>query len=267
MQERRVGDMGGADTVAVGDGGEPLDRRAEQAPERLRFRLAKLRKLRRHMSDGAVVLTQLLAAAGRRDPRGRGVPIGRERLGERVDALGRRQGLDHHPVAPFQVRHLLASEFGDGLLAVGPGEEAKRAAREIVVRVLERVPARIGNGEKLGRASPATVTVSPGLLHLDHAVAEQAIEMPPNRGWGETQPAAEREGGDGTVFEYEPGNPGPRAPFTGCANPGGRPPGTPERCTCQLVAIGGSAHRAAGHTRRLNALFVLPHVFHNISVA
>ena len=58
------GDVRGADAVAVRDRSEPLHRRAEQPAERLGFRLAQLRELGRHVRDRAVMLAQLLAAAG-----------------------------------------------------------------------------------------------------------------------------------------------------------------------------------------------------------
>ena len=53
-------DVGGADAVAVGDGGQSLDMRAEQAGEDLGLGLAQLRELLGDVRDRAVVLAQLL---------------------------------------------------------------------------------------------------------------------------------------------------------------------------------------------------------------
>src|SRR5204863_1213573 len=84
-----AGNVRGADAVAVRDRSEPLHRRAEQPAERLGFRLAELRELGRHVRDRAVVLAELLAAAAvpycGRGARGRGVAVGGQRLGQRLD--------------------------------------------------------------------------------------------------------------------------------------------------------------------------------------
>ena len=70
-------DAGGADAVAVGDGGQPLDVGAEHPAEGLGLGLAQLRELVGDVGDRAVVLAQLLAPCrstrelrtGRRSPR------------------------------------------------------------------------------------------------------------------------------------------------------------------------------------------------------
>ena len=58
--------MGGAHAVAVGDGRQPLDMRADQAGDHLGLRLAQLRELGGDVGHRAVVLAQL-AAGGDRD--------------------------------------------------------------------------------------------------------------------------------------------------------------------------------------------------------
>ena len=62
----RVRDAGGADAVAVGDGGQALDVAAEDAADRLGLGLAQLRELVGDVGDRAVLLAQLLAAAAAR---------------------------------------------------------------------------------------------------------------------------------------------------------------------------------------------------------
>ena len=53
-------DAGGADPVAVGDGGQPLDVAAEDPADRLGLGLAQLRELVGDVGDRAVLLAQLL---------------------------------------------------------------------------------------------------------------------------------------------------------------------------------------------------------------
>ena len=61
-----VGDAGGADAVAVGDGGQPLHVAAEHPADRLGLGLAQLGELVGHVRDRAVLLAELLAALGDR---------------------------------------------------------------------------------------------------------------------------------------------------------------------------------------------------------
>ena len=56
-----VRDAGGADAVAVGDGGQALDVAAEDLADRLGLGLAQLRELVGDVGDRAVLLAQLLA--------------------------------------------------------------------------------------------------------------------------------------------------------------------------------------------------------------
>jgi hypothetical protein len=56
-----VRDAGGADTVAVGDGGEPLDVATEDPADRLGLGLAQLGELVGDVGDRTVLLAQLLA--------------------------------------------------------------------------------------------------------------------------------------------------------------------------------------------------------------
>ena len=57
-----VRDAGGADAVAVGDGGQPLHVAAEDLADRLGLGLAQLGELVGDVGDRAVLLAQLLGA-------------------------------------------------------------------------------------------------------------------------------------------------------------------------------------------------------------
>ena len=69
--------MGRTYAVAVRDGGEPLDVRAQEPDEHLCLGLAQLREICCDVRDRAVVLADLDTGAGLL--RGRGVAVGRER--------------------------------------------------------------------------------------------------------------------------------------------------------------------------------------------
>src|SRR6266702_1936278 len=161
-----AGDVRGADAVAVRDRSEPLHRRAEQPAERLGLGLAQLRELGRHVRDRAVVLAQLLAALSLDPPadrgrraRGRGVAVGGQRLGQCLDPAGQVSPGHRGRVSALQVRYLPAGELGDRVRARRLGQEAQRAAGQVVVGVLERAAARVGDDEDLGRAAAAPVPV------------------------------------------------------------------------------------------------------------
>src|SRR5205809_1245780 len=122
-----AGDVCGADAVAVRDRSEPLHRRAQQPAERLGLGLAQLRELGRHVRDRAVVLAELRSASFKpgtgavsdrgRGARGRGVAVGGQRLGQRLDPAGELAPGDRGSVPALQVGHLPAGELGDRLRA------------------------------------------------------------------------------------------------------------------------------------------------------
>ena len=157
----RAGDVRGADAVAVGDRSEPLHRRAEQPAECLRFRLAQLRELGRHVRNRAVMLAELLAAFGL-DPSPIAGPGLRRRRSRRRTAPRPVPGPGgpgrpgyRRRVPALQVGHLPAGELGDRVRARRLGQEAQCVGRQVVVGVLERAAARVGDDETLaGRPRP-----------------------------------------------------------------------------------------------------------------
>ena len=134
----RVGDVGGADTVAVGDGGESLDVPAEQSGEDLGLGLAQLRELGRDVRDRAVVLAQLVADRRGRDRRG--VAVVAQRLGQHLGAIARAPALGSElAVAGLELGGAAAGELGDRVVAGRLAQEAQRAGGEVVVGLDERV--------------------------------------------------------------------------------------------------------------------------------
>src|ERR1700733_4108356 len=125
IQERRCGDVRGADPIAVRDGGQPLHGGTEEPGERLRLRLAQLGELSGHVRHRAVMLAQLLAPPGARARVGTGAGAGRAARGGRVAVRGQRLGqggnpaggrgaLHHRAIPPLQVGDLTAGGGGGG---------------------------------------------------------------------------------------------------------------------------------------------------------
>ncbi len=202
-----MSDVRGADTIAVGDRSEALHRRAEQPAERLGFRLAQLRELGRHVRDRAVVLAELLPR--RRPDRGRGarggrVAVRRQRLGQRLDPFCEVTLSDDRRVPPLQVGQLPAGELGDGVLSRRLGQEPQRARGQVIIGVLKRAAPVIGDDEHLGWPASAPVPVGPGRPGLDQALGQEVVQVPPDGGRGEPEPAAQCRGGRWPEFEDQP---------------------------------------------------------------
>ncbi len=156
---RGTGDVGGADTVAVGDGGQSLDVPAEQPREDLGLGLAQLGELLGHVRDRAVVLAELLAGTGLHG--GGGIAVGGQRLGEHLRLLARGRQLQQRPVPHLHLGDPLPGELHDGLVATGLGDEAQSGRGQVVVGLVEGVPAGVGQHEDLGGAATAAGAVDP----------------------------------------------------------------------------------------------------------
>ena len=148
-------DAGGADPVAVGDGGQPLDVAAEHPADRLGLGLAQLGELVGDVGDRAVLLAELLARPGtsRTDA---AYPSSvntwaRTSAGSSSGCSRRRR---RRSAASMNATRRVG-ELPDGVVAAGLGQEAQRLRGEVVVLLVEAVAAGLGQREDLGRAAAA----------------------------------------------------------------------------------------------------------------
>ena len=91
------------------------------------------------------------------------------------------------------------------------GEEAQDVGGEVVVVLLERVAAGLGERVDAGRAAAAAGggrTVGRLLAGLGVALGDQDVEVAADRGGGELQPRGEVGGGGRTVLEQRARDPG-----------------------------------------------------------
>ncbi len=146
--------MGRTYAVAVGDGGEPLDVRAEEPDEHLGLGLAQLWEICRDMSNRAVVLADLDARAGLLS--GRGVAVGREGLRQfGWTAISWHLG-QRRRVANFETVQALPRERAHCTVAAGTSQVSEGLDRDVVVGVGEQRVAVVGQGKELGRAATAS---------------------------------------------------------------------------------------------------------------
>ena len=204
-----------ADAVAVGDGRQPLDVRAEQLGEDLGLRLAELRELLGDMSDRAVVLAELLAdrCAARRSS----VPVRAQGLGQGFGALLGGGGL--HGLA---VRGRPARRSWRGRRRRPP--RPRRTARcdpaqgvrgELVVGLVEGVAAAVGEREDLRGAAARARAVDPLLAGLHDVVGDQCVEVAAHGGGGQPQPPGQLGDGRRAVVQDGPRDPVAGGPLTG----------------------------------------------------
>lgn len=172
----------GAYAVTVGNGRKTLHVRSQQVGEDLGLRLAQLRKPLRGVGDRAVVLAELLTAGGRRAARSGSVPVLRQRLGQNPGAL-LGGGLLH---LLTETLHLppdpRTRELGDSgltrLAATGSARDpAHRVRRELVVSLVEGVPAAVRQSEGLGGTATTSRAVHPLSAGLHHSVTDQGVQV------------------------------------------------------------------------------------------
>ena len=206
--------MSCADAIAMSDRRQPLHRGAEQAPERFSFCLAQLRIFGRNVRDRAVMLAELLTggdtsvpACPHRGGRG-GIAVSGQGLRQRPDLTASRCGVDDRPVFDFELGHLTAGKLGHSLGSSTLGEEAKRAGRQIVVGVLERAAASVGDREDTGWPTASAVAVHPRGLALDHAAFQQLVKVTPDSRWREAERAAKGGSTHWPVLQDQPGDTG-----------------------------------------------------------
>ena len=178
--------VGGADSVAVGDGGKSLDVPPQQPTEDFSLRLAELGKLGRHVRDGAVMLAKLRAGWGSRD-RGR-VAVAAQHLGEHRNPLVRVSRLDDAAIALLELGGAATGERRNGVGTTSVTQEPQCAHRQVVVGLGERVTPEVGEQELLGRATPPAGCGDSRLADSYDAFGEKGIEVSADGRWGECQP-------------------------------------------------------------------------------
>jgi len=200
----------GADTVAVGDGGESLDVRAENLLERAGLRLAEFGELRCDVRDRAVVLADLDALDGARGVdrlRGRSVSVLGERPGESVGTCGeRRSGVDGAAQVGGESCRTMLGEVLDGLIATGLAQVAQRSVGEVVVGMRELRPTCVGECIGTSRSAPAAVGGRARFALDEQAVRDEGVEVPADRRGREPQPIGELGGGQRAILEDRPGH-------------------------------------------------------------
>ena len=187
-------DVGGADAITVGDGGESGDVRAEEPAEGLGLGLAQLRELCGDMGDRAVMLADLFAT-GSRDNDG-GIPVLAESAGERPGgALASGCGGQDLGVPPLDLGGPRLGKAAHGRCAANGVEVAKGTDGQIVVRLVEGITP--GHGEAVdARGSAATAgrrrTEGCSRPGLDVPLGLEGVQVAADRRGRQTQ--SRREG-------------------------------------------------------------------------
>ena len=185
---------GGADAIAVGDGGETLDVASEQVRKRLGLRLTQLWILTGDMCHRAVMLTDL--DTGRRRVDAGGESELAQRSGKGADLFGVAGALpvsSQNRPKPFLERG--AACFGEGCHRVGTAhllDEGECIRGESVVLGRELGPPLLGEGE--GPSGPAAATSGGGSVgrafgRRDEAVTQERVEMTTYRRRADADPA------------------------------------------------------------------------------
>ena len=132
----------------------------------------------------------------------------RRRRGPRpgLRALARGRLLDHRAVARLELGDALAGERGNGFAAAVLLEELHRAGGEVVVALVEGVPAGIGHREQPGRPAATAGGAGPGLDLSMRPSASRASR------WRRTAVAvswtrAKHRRGGGAVLQDQAGDP------------------------------------------------------------
>src|SRR6266508_2507953 len=174
-----IRDVGGADAVPVGDGGQSLHVGADQLADHLGLRFAQLGELGRHMSHRTVVLAEL--AAGRDRGRAGSVSLDRQRLGQGLCLGERLVTCPFHggTAAVFELCHLLGGEPCHRLPAALPGDPPQRGGSQVVVRVRGAgQPGFLGQREHARRTATAAGAAYRPDLAGHQAVGEHRVQVP-----------------------------------------------------------------------------------------
>lgn len=178
LDERRRGDVRGADRVTARDGGQTLDVRTDEPTDHGGLGLAQLWEFRGNVGNRAVVLAQLPTS-------------GQSRGGGSVALAGQRSGQGLSPVEPvgsgrahrmgtalLEPGELVLGECRDCFGTAAAREMAQCGYRQVVICVRETLPAGAGQCELAGRAAAATAVFRGSGVSLDPALVLQCIEVP-----------------------------------------------------------------------------------------
>ena len=183
-----AGDVRGADAVAVGDGGQPLDVACRAAGE-----ITSVSASHSWGNSWATWATGQWCWHSwppvRDRRRGGSVALGGQRLGQRLGPGERlvAGAVDRPPAALLERGDPAPGELGDRLLAAGLGDEAQRRGGQVVVRLRGRsAPAGVGEREHLRRAAAAARGRGRSARGR-HAPSASMVEVPADRGRAQAQ--------------------------------------------------------------------------------
>jgi hypothetical protein len=189
----------------VGDRGQSLDVRAEDAFERARLGLAQLRELGGNVRDRAVMLAQLHTGRGALGTSS--VAMGSECPGKCLGTLRARRGAgDISRQAFSQGLGPVLGERDHGVFATLGAQVPQCGRGEIIVGVREGRAALVSDGVGTSRPT-AAADDGPARLALDEqAVIDERVEVPANRRRGQPELLGQRRRMLGPAFEDQPGH-------------------------------------------------------------
>ncbi len=199
----RGGDEGGADVIALGQGGQTLDVDAEKSAEGIGLSLAELGELRSDVPDRAVALAQLEAdtrVIADRSSAG-SVSVVAQRLDEGVGAVQGvvPGGIDLLGDPLLQYSHSLVSKRAHRRLAAGPVQESHGLSGEFVVVGHEVIVPGVADDPLAGRAATATLA---GVRRpaRDGALLGELIKVATYARGSQTEVPSELSGRDGRAL-------------------------------------------------------------------
>ena len=175
---------------------------AEESLERVGLGIAQLGELGRDMAHRAVVLAELRPALG--VVRNGGISVVGEAIGERVESIEWRHGIQGGLVARHHLVGALLRESAQGIVAPMRAEISQGADREVVVCDIEYVTAIVGEGEH-PRGAPAAArrrgTEGAALSPRDQALGDERVQVPPHHGGAAAQRARKLGGSRRSALE------------------------------------------------------------------
>lgn len=181
----RCGDEGGADVIALGQGGQALDVDAEESAEGIGLGLAQLRELRSDVLDRAVPLAELdtdgavlvdRTGAGSVALDAQGVDEG-PHTGLRINSGSRDVGA--HPT--LECGDALVGEGAHGIPARLLAQETHRLGRELVVVGAEVLVTAVADDPLTGGSTPAALALVGGTAG-DRALVRELVEVATHSG-------------------------------------------------------------------------------------